>query len=193
MLCLIAQLCLTLCDPVDCSLLGSSVHGILQTGILEWVSMPSPGDLPNPGIKPRSPALQADSLSSEPPGKPTNTGMGSLSLFQGIFLIQESNWGLLHCRQIFYQLSYQGSPAVLSAGCPQSLVGCIVQSTLCIHGHRIHRYETRLHRAVLYQGLQHLWIFVLRGWWNQIPEDAEGRLCVCTPTPLPSSARILHL
>ena len=87
MLCLIAQLYLTLCDPMDCSLPGSSVRGILQAGILEWVSMPSPGDLPNPGIKPRSPALQADSLSSEPPGKPKNTGMGSLSLFQGIFLI----------------------------------------------------------------------------------------------------------
>ena len=44
-----------------------------------------PGDLPNPGIKPRSPALQADSLPAEPPGKPMNTGVGSLSLLQGIF------------------------------------------------------------------------------------------------------------
>ena len=70
MLCLVAQLYLTLCDPMDCSLPGSSVHGILQAGILEWVAMPPPGDLPNPGIKPRSPALQTDSLSSEPPGKP---------------------------------------------------------------------------------------------------------------------------
>ena len=57
-----------------------------------------------------SPALQADSLSSEPPGKPINTGVGSLSLFQGIFLTQESNQGLLHCRWILYQLSYQGGP-----------------------------------------------------------------------------------
>ena len=69
---------------------------------------PSPGHLPNPGIKPRSPALQEDSLPSEPPGKPKNTGMGSLSLLQWIFRTQESNWGLLHCRQILYQLSYQG-------------------------------------------------------------------------------------
>ena len=46
--------------------------GILQTEILEWVAMPSPGDLPNSGIEPRSPALQADSLLSEPPGKPTD-------------------------------------------------------------------------------------------------------------------------
>ena len=71
---------------------------------------PSPGDLPNPGIKPRSPALQADSLPAEPQGKPKNPGVGSLSLLQWIFLTQESNQGLLHCRQILYQLSYQGSP-----------------------------------------------------------------------------------
>ena len=71
---------------------------------------PSPGDLPNPGIKPRSPALQADSLPAEPPGKPKNTGVGSLSLLQGICLTQELTWGLLHCRRILYQLSYQESP-----------------------------------------------------------------------------------
>ena len=52
--------------------------------------------------------MQADSLPSEPPGKPKNTGVDSLSVLQGIFPIQESNWGLLHCRQILYQLSYQG-------------------------------------------------------------------------------------
>ena len=66
-----------------------------------------PGDLPNPGIKPRSPTLQPYSLASEPPGKPKNTGVGSLSLLQGIFQSQESNWGLLHCRQILYKLSFQ--------------------------------------------------------------------------------------
>jgi len=71
---------------------------------------PPPGDLPNPGIKPRSPALQVDSLPPEPPGKPKNTEVGTLSLLQQIFPTQESNWGLLHCRQILHQLSYQGSP-----------------------------------------------------------------------------------
>ena len=71
---------------------------------------PSPGDLSNPQIKPRSPTLQADSLPAEPQGKPKNTGVGSLSLLQGIFPTQESNRGLLHCRQILYQLSYEGSP-----------------------------------------------------------------------------------
>ena len=65
-LCLVAQLCSTLGDPMDCSPPGSSVHG-------------------------------------DSPGK--NTGVGSLSLLQGIFQTQELNWGLLHGRQILYQLS----------------------------------------------------------------------------------------
>ena len=51
----------------------------------------SPGDLPNPGIEPRSPIWQADSLPAEPPGKPMNTGVGSLSLLQQILPTQESN------------------------------------------------------------------------------------------------------
>ena len=88
--------------------------GILQARVLEYSGLPCPppGDLPNPGIQPRSPALRADSLLSEPPGKPRNTGVGSPALLQGIFPTQELNWGLLHCRQILYQLSYQGSPDV---------------------------------------------------------------------------------
>ena len=71
--------------------------------------MPPPGDLPNPGIEPRSPALQVDSLPAEPPGKPKNTEVCSLSVLQGIFQTQELNRGLLHCRQVLYQLIYQGS------------------------------------------------------------------------------------
>ena len=69
------QSCQTVCDPMDCSPPGSSVHGILQAWILEWVAFLSPGDLPDPGIVPRSPTLQADFfffffLPFEPPGKP---------------------------------------------------------------------------------------------------------------------------
>ena len=89
------QLCPTLWDP--------------WTGILQ-APFPSPGDLLNPGIKPRSLALQEDSLPAEPQGKPMNTRVGSLSLLQGIYLTQELNRGLLHCRWILYQLNYQGSP-----------------------------------------------------------------------------------
>ena len=65
------QSCLTLCDPMDCSLPGSSVHGISRQEYWGVLPFPSPGDLPNPGIEPRSPALWADTLPSEPPGKPT--------------------------------------------------------------------------------------------------------------------------
>ena len=61
------------CDPIDGSLPGSSVHGIFQARVLEWIAISFSGDLPNPGIEPGSPALQADALPSEPPGKPTIT------------------------------------------------------------------------------------------------------------------------
>ena len=53
----VAQSCPTLCDPMDCSLPGSSVHGIFQAIYWSGLPFPSPGDLPNPGIEPRSLAL----------------------------------------------------------------------------------------------------------------------------------------
>ena len=70
------------------------------------LSFAAPGDLPDPGIKPRSPALQADSLPSESPGKSKTTGLGSYSLLQGIFPTQGLNPGVLPCRQILYCLSH---------------------------------------------------------------------------------------
>ena len=118
---------------MDCSLPGSSVHGIFQARILEWVAIsfsktlfpgflrpeywsgypfPSPGDISNPRIEPRSPTLQTDSLPAEPQGKSKNTGVGILSLLQGIYLTQKLDQGLLHCRWILYQVSYWGSPKV---------------------------------------------------------------------------------
>ena len=81
------------------------VHGILQARILEWVAFP----FSSGSSQPRSRTLQAHSLQAEPQRKARNTGMGSLSLLQQIFLTQELNWGLLHCRQFLYQLSCQGS------------------------------------------------------------------------------------
>ena len=101
----VAQSCLTLWDPME-----YRVHGILQARILEWVAFPFSGKLPNPGIEPRSPALQTGSLPAEPQGKPKNTGVRSLSLPHGIFLTQELNRGLVHCRRILNQLSYHRSP-----------------------------------------------------------------------------------
>ena len=173
----VAEACLTLCDPMDCSPPNSSIHGLLQARILEWVAVPfskgssqprdwtqvsyiaggfftiwatrealmvcevkvtqscptlchlmtswtiqsmefsrpeywsewpffSPGDLPNAGIEPRSPTLQVESLPAEPPEKPKNPGVGSLSLLQWIFRTHELNQGPLHCRWILYQLRY---------------------------------------------------------------------------------------
>ena len=85
------------------------------------------GNLPNPGIEPRSPPLQVNSLPAEAQGKPRNTGVDSLFLLQLIFPTQESNRGFLHCRQIVYQLSYQRSPklkcAYLYLGFPPGSAG----------------------------------------------------------------------
>ena len=80
-----------------------------------------------------SPTLWADFifLPAEPPGKPKNTGVGSLSLLQGIFPTQESNQGLLHCRQILYQLSYQGNPLELEGRGPKDH-SALVSSCLCL-------------------------------------------------------------
>ena len=108
-----------LCAVLSCSVVSNSLrpHGLKPARLLcpwafcrqdYWSGLPcpTPGDLSNPVIETRFPALQENSLLSESPGKPKNTGVGSLSLLQGIFPTQRSNWGLLHCRQILYQLSY---------------------------------------------------------------------------------------
>ena len=77
------QSCPTLCNPLGCSPPGYLVHGIFQARILEWVAIPSPGDLPDPGVKPVSPvtpALQVYCLPAEPQGKPhTHTLTHSLT------------------------------------------------------------------------------------------------------------------
>ena len=65
----VVQSCPNLCNAVDCSLPGSSVHGILQKLYWSWQLFPYPRDLPNPGIEPRSPTLQANSLPFELSGK----------------------------------------------------------------------------------------------------------------------------
>ena len=90
-------------------------HGLSEY----WSGLPfsSPGNLPNPGIEPRSPVLQAESLPAEPPGKPKNAGVGSLSLFQWIFLIREYEPGSLHSRQRFTLTSYVAAAKSLQS-CP---------------------------------------------------------------------------
>ena len=99
---------LSLCNPMN-----YTVHGILQARILERVAFHFSRDLHKPGIESRSPIWQVASLPAEPQRKPKNTGVGSLSLLQQIFLTQELNWGFLHCRWILYQLNHKGSPRIL--------------------------------------------------------------------------------
>ena len=86
------------------------VHGILQARILEWVAFPFSRGSSQPRDRTQVSCIAGRFFTSWATGKPKNTGVGSLSILQGIFLTQELNWGLLHCRWILYQLSYQGSP-----------------------------------------------------------------------------------
>ena len=95
----LAQSCPTLCNPWTVQSMEFS-----RPEYWSGQPFPSPGVCPNPGIEPRSPILQADSLPAEPQGKPKNTGVGSLSLLWWILLAQESNRDHLHCKQILYQL-----------------------------------------------------------------------------------------
>ena len=97
----VAQRCSTLWDPMD-----YIVHGILQDRILEQVAFPFSKRLSQPRNQIQVSHIAGDSLPVEPQGKPKNTGVGSLSLLQQIFPTQESNQGLLHYRQILYQLSF---------------------------------------------------------------------------------------
>ena len=85
-----------------------TVHGILQARILEWVAFSFSRGSSQPRDRTRSATLHVDSLPTKPQGKPKN----SLSLLQRIFLTQELNQGLLHCRQILYQLNYEGNTVV---------------------------------------------------------------------------------
>ena len=115
-LCLVTQSCLTLWPHGLEPIRPLCPWGFSRQKYWSQLPCPPPQDLSNSRIEPRSPALQVDSLPSEPPGKPKNTGVGSLSLLQGIFPKQELNQGLLHFRKILYQLSHQGSPISLICG-----------------------------------------------------------------------------
>ena len=96
----VAQSCPTLCNPMI-------AHGILQARILEWIAIPFSRGSSQPKDQTQVPCIAGRFLPAESRGKPKNTGMGSLSLLQQIFPTQQSNRGLMHCRQILYQLSYQ--------------------------------------------------------------------------------------
>ena len=101
----VTQSCLTLCDPMHCT-----VHGILQARILEWVAFPFPRGSSQPRDQTQVSPIASGFFTSWATGKPKNTRVGSLSLLQRIILTQELNRCLLHCRWVLYQVSYQGSP-----------------------------------------------------------------------------------
>ena len=138
----VTQSCPTLCNPID-----YTVHGILQPRILEWVAFAFSRGSSQPRDRTQVSTLQVNFLPAEPPGKPKNTGVGTLSLLQGIFLTQESNQGLLYCRWILYQLSYRGStdegalakravfPWVQGGVRPEELTWPPVQAPPCLPAH----------------------------------------------------------
>ena len=102
---IVAQSCLTLCDPKD-----YTVHGILQARILDSVAIPFSKGSSQHRDQTLVSLIAVDSLPAEPKGKSKNTGVGSLSLLQRILPTQNLNRGFLHFRWILYQMSYQGSP-----------------------------------------------------------------------------------
>ena len=119
--CLVTQLCSALCDPMDCSSPGSSVRGILQARILEWVAISSSRE----SSRPRDWTWVS-------PGK--NTGVGCHLFLQGIFLTQGLNPGLLHCRQTLYPCATREAPLVILSSYfkirANSMAKCVAQK-LC--------------------------------------------------------------
>ena len=91
----VAQLCPTLCDPMDCSLPGSSIHGIFQAGVLAWVAISFSRGSSQTRDQTRSHTLQADTLPSEPPGKPLYHLSLSLSICKMESLTSKGNFRLL--------------------------------------------------------------------------------------------------
>ena len=118
----VAQSCLTLCNPMD-----YTVHGILQARILEWVAFPFSRGSSQPRDWTQDSHIAGGFFTSWATRKPKNTGVGSLSLLQEIFPTQESNRSFLHCRQILYQLSYEGSTSVSESR-------SVMSDSLWLHG-----------------------------------------------------------
>ena len=136
-LCLVAQSCPTLCNSMDCSPPGSSVHGDFP-GKDNWSGWlcPPPGDLPDSGIKPRSPALQVDSLPSEPPGTPP------LAPEKPMEWVASPYPGDLPNPEI-----EPGSPALQVDSLPAELPGKPFKNPICI---QIHECSSPLYRMAYY-------------------------------------------
>ena len=113
-LCLVTQSCLTLCDAMTVTCQALLCMGILQARILEWVACPPLGDLPKPGIWPRSPALQADSLPSEPRGMTSFNSAHTYGVKDGKFYLCFVIW-LLDTRKKV-RSEYRWAQLVLTVG-----------------------------------------------------------------------------
>ena len=100
----VSESCPTLRDPMDCSLPGSSIHGIFQARVLEWVAIAF-----SASVVKLCPTL-CNKEQAWKTGK--NTGVDNHSLLQGIFPTQGLNLGFLHCKEILYHMSHQGSPCI---------------------------------------------------------------------------------
>ena len=112
--CLVAQSCPTLCDPMDCSPPDSSVHGILQAGILEWVAMPSPqGFFTTQGSNPGLPHCRQILYLLSHQENPRILEWIAYPVSRGTSRPRNLNRGLLHCSRMLYQLSHQGAASLL--------------------------------------------------------------------------------
>ena len=139
----VAQSCPTLCDLMDCI-----VHGILQARILEWVTFPFSRESSQPRDQTQVFCIEGRFFTSWTTREDQEYRSGSLSLLQHIFLAQELNRGLLHCRRILYQLSYQGSPSILAWRIPWTRGAW--QATVC-GVTRVGRDWTTKHSRALYK------------------------------------------
>ena len=134
----VIQLCPTLCGPMD-----YTIHGTLQARILEWVAFPFSRGSSQPRDRTQISCIAGGFFTSWATREAQEyLRVSSLSLLQWIFLTQESNWGLLYCRWILYQLSYEGSPSLESW-----LLNIYSESCWAI-GHSHHCFSMALHEAV---------------------------------------------
>ena len=160
----VAQSCPTVCNPMD-----YTVHGILQVRILEWVVLHFSRGSSQPKDQTWVSHIAGGFFTSWATAKPKNTGVGSLFLLQGIFPTQESNWGLLYCRQILYQLSYQGSL--------NRLIGSKSNTKLLIALTLNWKVSGHIERSEIWRRIQHP---VYAQIWQRkrrkgTPEKAEGK------------------
>ena len=149
-----SQSCPTLCDPMD-----YTVHGISRPEYWSGYPLPSLGDLSNPGIKPRSPALQEDSLAAEPQGKPFNITLQSNSLLT-LFCFRGFPFFYLSCNQWYWRrllrvpwTARRSNQSILREISPGiSLVGMMLKLKLQYFGHLMRRVDS-LEKALMLGGI----------------------------------------